>query len=512
MLQNVNKELAPIKSHYFLYNAATGPMVQFLPTIGKQLGFSATVIGTIYTVLPISGLIAKPLFGSLADRFRLHKTFFLIFEAILAIAFFSIYFIPEIDRSARVTLVCNNDLPSLEICPQTEFSKKVLSAVILENVHTDIICQLSCKGVSHGFLELSGKNISANSTFEFGAKFDVYQDLLTKNCVDVRLHTFLDGTAHVPVCGGQLRSWCTATCHNSSAFNHLLHEAKDSQSDMRHSTYQFYLFLWAAIISWIGMAVVVSIADAICFDLLGHERRKDYGKQKMWGSIGFGIFGISSGYLIDLSSKGQYEKDYTCIFYIMLVAMIADIVVSATLKKGLMTGVQCFLGELPFNFVSGSVLKKLGHVNVMSLVLLIYAIRFMAYSIISNAWLFLILELLHGPSFGLCWPTMVSYGDKVTPSGTKATMQGFIGAVFEGIGVASGSFICGWLIDSYGGVTALRTFSVGALLWLSIFWLMELLLRKLKAYPLYRGHNHLANYANPDDAILMTISQELQTY
>lgn len=578
MLQNVNKELAPIKSHYFLYNAATGPMVQFLPTIGKQLGFSATVVGTIYTVLPISGLIAKPLFGSLADKFRLHKVFFLIFEAILAIAFFSIYFIPEIDRSAKVTLICDNNLPYLEICPQTEFSKKALSAVILENVHTDTVCQLSCKGVSHGYLELSGKNISANSTFDLGARFDIYHDLLTKNCVNVKLRMFLDDTVHVPVCGSQLRTWCTAVCHNNSAFNHLLQEAKDSQSDMRHSTYQFPLFLWAAIISWIGMAVVVSIADAICFDLLGSERRNDYGKQKMWGSIGFGIFGISAGYLIDLSSKGRYEKDYTCIFYIMLVAMIADIVVSATLKKknpecsadepslfrellnvikegrvlvfawwcigagmctgviwnflfwysedlaasshvtwsktlqGLMTGVQCFLGELPFNFVSGTVLKKLGHINVMSLVLLIYAIRFMAYSIISNAWLFLILELLHGPSFGLCWPTMVSYGDKVTPSGTKATMQGFIGAVFEGIGVASGSFICGRLIDSYGGVTALRTFSVGALLWLSIFWLLELLLRKLKAYPLSRGHNHLANYANPDDAILMTISQELQTY
>ncbi|XP_071557243.1 major facilitator superfamily domain-containing protein 6 [Temnothorax nylanderi] len=577
MLQSVNKELAPIKSHYFLYNAATGPMVQFLPTIGKQLGFSATIVGTIYTVLPISGLIAKPLFGSLADKFKLHKTFFLIFEAILTIAFFSIYFIPEMDRSASVTLICDNDLPYLEICPKMEFSKKALSNVILE-VHSNAACQLTCRGVPHGFLELSGKNVSVNSTFEFGAGFDVYQDLHTKDCVDVRLRTFLDGTAHVPVCGGQLRTSCTATCRNNSAFNHLLQEAKDSQSDISHSTYQFHIFLWAAIISWIGMAVVVSIADAICFDLLGHERRNDYGKQKMWGSIGFGIFGISAGYLIDLSSKGQYNKDYTCIFYIMLVAMVADIVVSATLKKknpecsvdepslfrellsvfkegrvlvfawwcigagmctgviwnflfwysedlaasshvtwsktlqGLMTGVQCFLGELPFNFVSGSVLKKLGHVNVMSLVLLIYAIRFMAYSIISNAWLFLILELLHGPSFGLCWPTMVSYGDKVTPSGTKATMQGFIGAVFEGIGVASGSFICGWLMDSYGGVTAMRTFSVGALLWLGVFWLVELLLRKLKAYPLYRGHNHLANYANPDDAILMTISQELQTY
>lgn len=53
----------------------------------------------------------------------------------------------------------------------------------------------------------------------------------------------------------------------------------------------------------------------------------------MWGSIGFGIFGISAGYLVDVFSHGSTEKDYTCIFYIMLIAMIFDIVVSATLKK-----------------------------------------------------------------------------------------------------------------------------------------------------------------------------------
>uniref|UniRef100_V9IMR8 Major facilitator superfamily domain-containing protein 6 n=2 Tax=Apis cerana TaxID=7461 RepID=V9IMR8_APICE len=157
--------------------------------------------------------------------------------------------------------------------------------------------------------------------------------------------------------------------------------------------------------------------------------------------------------------------------------------------QGLLTGVQCFLGELPFNFISGNVLRKLGHVNVMSLVLLIYAIRFMAYSTVSNPWWFLIIEILHGPTVGLCWPTMVSYGDKITPSGTKATIQGFIGAIFEGIGVSSGSFICGWLIDTYGGVVTLRVFSVGALLWLLCFWLIQLLLRKLKISPIHTGHN-----------------------
>lgn len=79
----------------------------------------------------------------------------------------------------------------------------------------------------------------------------------------------MDDTEHVPVCGKQLRTSCTATCHNNSAFNYFLQEAKDSHNDTKLSTHNLYLFLWAAVISWIGMAVVVSIADVICFDLLG---------------------------------------------------------------------------------------------------------------------------------------------------------------------------------------------------------------------------------------------------
>lgn len=93
--------------------------------------------------------------------------------------------------------------------------------------------------------------------------------LQTSNCVDVQLHMFLDDAKHVPVCGDQLRTRCRATCHNNSALNHLLQEAEGSRNDMKQYTYHFDLFLWAAIISWVGMAVVVSIADAICFDLLG---------------------------------------------------------------------------------------------------------------------------------------------------------------------------------------------------------------------------------------------------
>lgn len=53
----------------------------------------------------------------------------------------------------------------------------------------------------------------------------------------------------------------------------------------------------------------------------------------MWGSIGVGIFGIGVGYFIDIFSKGQETKDYSSAFYIMLIAMTLDVVVSSTLKK-----------------------------------------------------------------------------------------------------------------------------------------------------------------------------------
>lgn len=47
---------------------ATGSVVPFMPVLARQLGFSAFVVGSVYSILPVLGLIAKPLFGAIADR------------------------------------------------------------------------------------------------------------------------------------------------------------------------------------------------------------------------------------------------------------------------------------------------------------------------------------------------------------------------------------------------------------------------------------------------------------
>lgn len=95
--------------------------------------------------------------------------------------------------------------------------------------------------------------------------------------------------------------------------------------------YQFWLFFLFMALSWAGMAVVVSVGDAICFGLLGSEHNL-YGNQRLWGSVGWGVISIFSGFLVDAFSKDEVVKDYSVLFYIMLVMIAFDMLVSSKLQ------------------------------------------------------------------------------------------------------------------------------------------------------------------------------------
>lgn len=91
--------------------------------------------------------------------------------------------------------------------------------------------------------------------------------------------------------------------------------------------------------------------------------------------------------------------------------------------QGIVMAIQCLGGELPFFFLSGWILKKIGHVQTMSLVLLVLGIRLILHSIIVNPWWILPVEFLNGLTFGLFFACMASYASIVAPPGTEATMQ-----------------------------------------------------------------------------------------
>lgn len=78
---------------------------------------------------------------------------------------------------------------------------------------------------------------------------------------------------------------------------------------------------------------------------------------------------------------------------------------------------------MPFFFLSGWILKRIGHVNTMSLVLFGLGCRLVLHSFVTDVWMFLPVELLNGLTFGLFFACMASYASIVAPPGTEATMQ-----------------------------------------------------------------------------------------
>lgn len=99
--------------------------------------------------------------------------------------------------------------------------------------------------------------------------------------------------------------------------------------------------------------------------------------------------------------------------------------------EGIVMAIQTLAGEMPFFFCSGRILKKIGHINAMSLVLLVIGIRYILYSVIPDPWWFLPIELLNGLTFGLFYACMASYASVVAPPGTEATMQVGLSAPLE---------------------------------------------------------------------------------
>ncbi|XP_017059937.1 major facilitator superfamily domain-containing protein 6-B isoform X1 [Drosophila ficusphila] len=556
MKATIDKELLPMKAHYFLFNAGTAPVVPFMPTLAGQLGYSPAVVGTMYMILPIIGMLAKPLFGYIADRFHRHRSLFLGGQVLTGIAFFLIMFVPGMEKPLpKVEFHCHSGVSNVRFC--SGFGECVERNLERYYGNQSLNCHLNCEAkpfmwdiVCQDWLKNNTDNCAANRTnpqMEFGTSISMAEILPEKECLffmiphDRGQIAGQNVTFNCPANKEYFAANCTMDCQEEYIKEQLAESAVINTSSAL-SMPKFWLFFGLLIFSWIGMAVVVSIGDAICFGILG-DRHHLYGKQRLCGSLGWGVFALLAGVLVDHMSVGEVNKNYTAVFWMALIIMGFDVFASSKLRhtqthlssnivkdvgqmflsvrcvifflwcvaiglgtaliwnflfiyleqldkafegcdssiktlEGLVMGIQCFGGELPFFFLSGWILKKMGHVNAMSLVLFGFGVRFILYSMLQNPWYILPIELLNGVTFGLFYATMASYASIVAPPGTEATMQSLVGAIFEGVGVSMGSLIGGQLFEAVSARTTFEIFGIGAFIIFVIHVSIQLYLQR----------------------------------
>lgn len=117
------------------------------------------------------------------------------------------------------------------------------------------------------------------------------------------------------------------------------------------------------------------------------------------------------------------------------------------------------IGEIPAFILSGHLIARIGYTVTLSLTFVCYAVRFVAYSFLTDPWTVLPIELLHGVTFALRSAALVSYARAVAPRGFEATAQTLFEGVLTGLGGGCGGILGGL---SWQHLGARLTFRISA--------------------------------------------------
>jgi len=251
-------------------------------------------------------------------------------------------------------------------------------------------------------------------------------------------------------------------------------------------------------------APTAALVDSAVLTMLG-ERRQRFGRTRLWGTIGYGIIAPFAGTLIgrlgliwafwgyailmlggflimtqipfrQSRSTGSFWGGVRVLFanrpwMLFLIMVFIAGIGNATINNYLFVYMQSLgasntlmgfaltastLSEIPAMFFSDRLLRRFGARGMLIIAMTTIGLRLICYSLVTQAWVVLLIQLCHGLTFAAIYTAGVHYADQVAPIGMKATSQGMFNGTLMGFGAAAGGLLGGVLLDRFspGGMYA----------------------------------------------------------
>ncbi len=265
---------------------------------------------------------------------------------------------------------------------------------------------------------------------------------------------------------------------------------------LRASTFNFMLPL---VIGYsVCFAPLMPFIDNLSLHNLG-DKSNEVGKLRLWGSIGWVTMTFPAGFLIDRS--GLFPLFITGLFFYLLLGLVllgqpswpksigrdfwkgargmlrnsnlARLLFFVFLHgmglnmlfafyilhlKSLGFGsnvmasviVMAALSEIPVMLFSGLLLKQWGANRLMLCAFAFLAIRAFGFAVCAEVWSIILIQLLHGPTFGMMWVGSIARGHEISPGGMGGTGQSLVSGFNYGLGWGIGALIAGLLYDLIG--------------------------------------------------------------
>lgn len=509
--------LFPKANFFFLYGASA-IILPNISVLGRELGLGAASIGLVLTVTPFVIFLLRPLIASISDKLQKIKPVLISVVLLEAVCVLLVSFIPHqevpVEQDARLSLQLNLTGPNA-VGSFVGIERESCIAELLANSSTDCSLTCPCPG---------GNRTIEASVSELCRSLHLTSLQPVSGNVTNAFHLMSNESGHFSSSSfdfGETVVTCDANC--SAELQPCLKRDADSATAVEDMhLLQFWLFLLLTCLIRTAISSAFSLSDTACFQQLG-DQHQDYGLQRLWGTVGWGIMAPLSGLLVDfvgayrgyksdipgfymavglmvmqcaVSSRWQLgptkrtknilrnvgtllrEPKYLCFLLdIFVVGSCSSIhwyyiywylqdLKASKLLMGLTLATQSFLGDLPFMFLSGWLIGKLKHINVVRLAFVGFFIKFLGYSFMHNPWWAIAIELLQGPTYGSFYVAMTSYARSISVPGTEATFLSIIQGVFDCLGIAAGSCLAGLGFSAFGARKTYFIASFVPLIWL----------------------------------------------
>jgi PPP family 3-phenylpropionic acid transporter len=280
------------------------------------------------------------------------------------------------------------------------------------------------------------------------------------------------------------------------------------------------LLLMISIYSLFG-APTGSLVDSAVLALLG-DRKERYGRIRLWGTVGYGVVAPFAGELIgrlgikwafwgyailmmggllvviqipfrQSHSNSSFRSGMRVLianqpWMLFLVMVFIAGIGMATINNYLFVYMQSLgasktlmgfaltistISEIPALFFSDQLLRRFGARGMLIIAMTTIGLRLTCYSLTTQPWVILVIQLCHGLTFAAIYTAGVNYAYQIAPTGMKATTQGMFTGTYMGFGSAAGGLLGGILMDLFspGGMYAI----IGTLILVSLiaFLLVE---------------------------------------
>ncbi|XP_023225634.1 major facilitator superfamily domain-containing protein 6-like [Centruroides sculpturatus] len=299
---SVNQDLLISKTFYFFFFSAFGSLFPLLAVYFKQLGMNATQSGILIGIRPFVEFLSAPLWGNMADRFRKGKMMLLLSLASWIVFTLALAFIHP-PASSCVTF---NTTHHILYHPDAERSKRsanfdeffALNDVVIETNDEN-------KTEDDDTVELYQRYRRQKEKYNRHSSPPNYVIGKSPNSVEYTLN--YDKEHH--------------TSYISPPFSSIVYRWEDIQE-------VFFLLLLLVILGEFFSAPSITLADSATLSFLG-DNTDSYGKQRMFGSLGWGLAMFFVGIALDHSTTfidhpcGPHEKErnYTICFATFSVLM-----------------------------------------------------------------------------------------------------------------------------------------------------------------------------------------------